>query len=70
MLLQDDAQVIACYEFTLKSLPTAVTSVLSLRVETENSKTPVALGSLEEAVLGTALCPAGTYSKHMLRPSV
>jgi len=35
-----------------------------------NSEIPAALGWLEEAVLGTALCPARTYGKHNLGPSL
>lgn len=69
MLLLDDAQVITCDEFPPKSLPSPVTFVLSLRAKGGDSEILVALGLLEEAVLGTALHPARTYSKHNLGPS-
>lgn len=70
MLLQGDARVITCDEFTPESLPRPVTFVLSLRAKRGNSEIPVVLGLLEEAVLRTSLCPARTRGKCKLGPSV
>ena len=56
MLLQDDASVIACDEFTPKSLPSPVAFILSLRAKREQ-RDPSSAGLVGGGCAGDCLVP-------------